>query len=193
MSQPSENEWIRKALAGDQAGFDSLYRTYRPLVCAAVGRHTVCQNEHEDLVQIAFMRAFQALPTFRGDSAFSTWITQIALNACRSHIRSQRAQRECFRAVEETDPALPLGGRAGRGEDPEQSVLRMERKELVRRGILTLPERYREAMWMRYVKDRSYHEIVQALQVPMGTVKTWLSRARHQLRGELRKLDLRAA
>jgi RNA polymerase sigma-70 factor (ECF subfamily) len=193
MSQPCENEWIREALAGDQAGYEALYRAYLPLVCAAVGRHTTCRDEHEDLVQITFMRAFQALPTFRGDSAFSTWITQIALNACRSHIRSRRAQRECFRAVEESDPALPLGGRAGRGEDPEQAVLRMEQKELVRRGIRSLPKRYREAMWMRYVKDRSYHEIVQALQVPMGTVKTWLSRARHQLRGQLSKPGLRAA
>ena len=78
----------------------------------------------------------------------------------------------------------------GAFENPERTVVRKQERELVRKTIRSLPDRYRQAVWLRYVMDWSYEEITQTLQVPMGTVKTWLNRARHQLRGEFRKLGL---
>jgi RNA polymerase sigma-70 factor (ECF subfamily) len=75
-------------------------------------------------------------------------------------------------------------------ENPEKTVTQKQHQELVRKSIRALPSRYRQAVWLRYVMDWSYEEITQTLQVPMGTVKTWLNRARHQLRGEFRKLGL---
>ena len=77
-----------------------------------------------------------------------------------------------------------------RTRDPITDVLANESRELVLEGIKRLPERYRKAVWLRYVKDLSYEEIMHALQVPMGTVKTWLNRARAQLAKEFRRLGL---
>jgi RNA polymerase sigma-70 factor (ECF subfamily) len=75
-----------------------------------------------------------------------------------------------------------------RSENPEDVLQRSERRDIVIREIDKLPERYREAMRLRYIKDWSYEEITHALQVPMGTVKTWLNRARHQLSRDFRRL-----
>ena len=76
------------------------------------------------------------------------------------------------------------------GENPEVSVERIQQRELVRKSIRALPARYREVVWMRYVRDWSYEEITGALQIPMGTVKTWLNRGRYQLKGEFRRRGL---
>ena len=78
----------------------------------------------------------------------------------------------------------------GNQEAPDHVVVRKQQRELVRKGIEALPTRYRKVVWLRYVKDSSYEEIMQSVQVPMGTVKTWLSRGRHQLKGELRRMGL---
>jgi len=172
-------------LKGDQRAFEGLYRTHRPRVYRIVICRTEDQDEAEDLVQVTFMRAFQALESFRGDAAFSTWLTQIALNVCASHHRAQRVRQDWLDEVGNSD-AIPHMERKTL-EDPEEVTRRRERQELVTQGIQALPAPYREAMWLRYVQDRSYLEITQALQAPMGTVKTWLCRARRQLMGELQK------
>ena len=88
MSYPEDRECIRRALAGDQAAFEAIYRAYRPQVQAAILRRTADRDVAEDLVQITFMRAFRGLSSFRGDAALSTWLTQIAMNVCLSHFRS---------------------------------------------------------------------------------------------------------
>ena len=76
------------------------------------------------------------------------------------------------------------------GSTPESDLHHKEYQNLILQGIQTLPERHRKAMWLRYVKDRSYGEITRALQVPIGTVKTWLARGRQELRGELQRLGI---
>jgi RNA polymerase sigma-70 factor (ECF subfamily) len=91
--------------------------------------------------------------------------------------------------LEDLEYAKAAVSDASRYDNPEHILQRTERRELVINGINKLPERYRKAMWLRYVKDWSYEEITQALQVPMGTVKTWLNRARHQLSRDFRRLD----
>ena len=91
--------------------------------------------------------------------------------------------------LEDLEYAKAAISKATRWEIPEDVVLRNQGRDLVIRGINGLPKRYRKAMWLRYVKDCSYEEIAHALQVPMGTVKTWLNRARHQLSRDFRRLD----
>jgi RNA polymerase sigma-70 factor (ECF subfamily) len=181
-----DRELVRRALEGDQRAFAGLYRTHHPRVYRIIICRTEDRDEAEDLVQVTFMRAFQALESFRGDAAFSTWLTQIALNVCASHRRAQRVRQDWLKGLEDLD-AAPRRERKTL-EDPEEATRRRERQELVAQGIQALPAPYREAMWLRYVQDRSYLEITQALQAPMGTVKTWLCRARRQLMGELQKL-----
>ena len=190
MSQAKDSECIRRALAGDQEAFEALYRAYLPRVQATILRRTADRDTAEDLVQITFMRAFHALRSFRGDAAFSTWLTQIALNVCLSHFRSQQTRLTWVQSLEDPESASAIDRKPALHENPEEAMHRKQRQELVKRGIRSLPVRYRRAMWLHYVRERSYEEITQALHVPMGTVKTWLCRARRQLKGEFRKLGL---
>ncbi len=188
MSYTEERRMILRARAGDQGAFEALYRTYFHRVYAAVAQRTRDRDEVEDLVQVAFMRAFQGLGTFRGEAAFSTWLTRIARNVCNSHYQMRRAQQKGM------DRLGFLGvHREGWApvcyEDPEEAMYRKECRKLVAESIQTLPARCRDAMWLRYVKDYSYTEIEAELQVPMGTVKTWLWRGRQLLKGAFQESD----
>ena len=184
---------VRRTLEGDRAAFDALYEVHHPRVYAAVSRYASDVDVIQDLVQTTFVRAYDALSSFRGDSAFSTWLTQIALNASRSHLRSERARQTWVRATEDPEAAYDIDRHHFTNKSPEEAAQQTERREIVLDGIRSLPDRYRRAVWLRYVQDRSYEEIVQALQVPMGTVKTWLCRGRRQVRGRFIRAGLQAA
>ena len=180
----TEQGLIERALAGDGSAFEALYWRHRPRVRATVARFVRHPDEAEDLVQVVFMKAFLGLMGFRGQSAFATWLTRIALNACTSHLRTERARKNRL----DEAAGLPPNGREV--EDPEAAAVRRERRALVLRGIRSLPAPHQEAMWLHYVQERSYHEIVEELQVPLGTVKVWLYRARNQLREALEKMGV---
>jgi RNA polymerase sigma-70 factor (ECF subfamily) len=193
VTRNQEKQLIRDAVDGSDAAYRKLYETYHSNVVAVVRRRVSDPDVVEDLIQQSFIRAFNALPTFRGDSAFGTWITRIAINVCLSHKRSERVRQNWVTLLEDVEYAKAAMSEATREESPEAYVQNRERRELVLQGIDRLPERYRKAIWLRYVKDLSYEEIVQTLEVPMGTVKTWLNRARRQLGREFRRLGLQAA
>jgi len=193
VTRNQEKQLIRDAVDGTDAAYRKLYETYHSNVVAVVRRRVSDPDVVEDLIQQSFIRAFNALPTFRGDSAFGTWITRIAINVCLSHKRSERVRQNWVTLLEDVEYAKAAMSEATREESPEAYVQNRERRELVLQGIDRLPERYRKAIWLRYVKDLSYEEIVQTLEVPMGTVKTWLNRARRQLGREFRRLGLQAA
>ncbi|MDE2831369.1 MAG: RNA polymerase sigma factor, partial [Gemmatimonadota bacterium] len=144
----------------------------------------------DDLMQDTFFRAYRSLHTFKGQAAFSTWLTQIALNVYRSHLRSQQVRQNWVYQTEDPEVVRNVIRDLIPGALPDQIVEKRERIQLVHKSIQNLPERYRKAMWLRYVMDWSYEEITQALRVPLGTVKTWLCRARRQLKSEFRKLGL---
>lgn len=193
MTRNQEQQLIREAVDGSDAAYRTLYETYHSNVVAVVRRRISDPDVVEDLIQQSFIRAFNALPTFRGESAFGTWITRIAINVCLSHKRSERVRQNWVTLLEDVEYAKAAMSEAARQGGPEIDIRNRERRELVLQGIDRLPERYRKAIWLRYIKDLSYEEIVQTLEVPMGTVKTWLNRARRQLEREFRRLGLQAA
>jgi RNA polymerase sigma-70 factor (ECF subfamily) len=177
--QTEEIELVKRTLEGDLDAFGSLYQTHQSRIFATVRGRTRNQEDAEDLVQTTFIRAYLGLSGYRGEAAFSTWLTQIAMNLCTSHSRSKKALNCRIDAVE--DPCLRHMWEPARGEDPAERLDRKEHTELLMQHIRDLPTPYREAMELRYVQDRSYLEITEVLKVPMGTVKSWLHRARHQL------------
>ena len=193
MTRNQEQQLIRDAVDGSDAAYRTLYETYHSNVVAVVRRRISDPDVVEDLIQQSFIRAFNALPTFRGESAFGTWITRIAINVCLSHKRSERVRQNWVTLLEDVEYAKAAMSEAARQGGPDIDIRIRERRELVLQGIDRLPERYRKAIWLRYIKDLSYEEIVQTLEVPMGTVKTWLNRARRQLGREFRRLGLQAA
>ena len=181
---------IRASLSGDRRAFEMLYHKYQSQIYGTLAQRMSDRDTIDDLMQDTFFRAYRSLHTFKGQAAFSTWLTQIALNVYRSHLRSQQVRQNWVHQTE--DPEIVHNVIRDLIPDalPDQIVEKRERIQLVHQSIQNLPERYRKAMWLRYVMDWSYEEITQALRVPLGTVKTWLCRARRQLKNEFRKLGL---
>ena len=181
---------IRASLSGDRRAFETLYHKYQSQIYGTLAQRISDRDTVDDLMQDTFFRAYRSLHTFKGQAAFSTWLTQIALNVYRSHLRSQQVRQNWVYQTEDPEVVRNVIRDIIPGTLPDQIVEKRERIQLVHKSIQNLPERYRKAMWLRYVMDWSYEEITQALRVPLGTVKTWLCRARRQLKNEFRKLGL---
>lgn len=181
---------IRASLSGDRRAFEKLYHKYQNQIYGTLAQRISDRDTVDDLMQDTFFRAYRSLHTFKGQAAFSTWLTQIALNVYRSHLRSQQVRQNWVYQTEDPEVVRNVIRDIIPGTLPDQIVEKRERIQLVHKSIQNLPERYRKAMWLRYVMDWSYEEITQALRVPLGTVKTWLCRARRQLKSEFRKLGL---
>ena len=181
---------IRASLSGDSRAFEKLYHKYQNQIYGTLAQRISDRDTIDDLMQDTFFRAYRSLHTFKGQAAFSTWLTQIALNVYRSHLRAQQVRQNWVYQTEDPEVVHNVIRDLIPGALPDQIVEKRERIQLVHKSIQNLPERYRKAMWLRYVMDWSYEEITQALRVPLGTVKTWLCRARRQLKSEFRKLGL---
>lgn len=186
----NEHHLVRRAIDGDAAAFGVLYRACHEQIYATMVRRTSDPETAQDLVQTAFLKAYGALGSYRGEAAFATWLTQIALNVHKSHFRKQQVRRRWIKVTDDPAALADATRMPVAGENPEVSVERNQQRELVRKSIRALPARYRRVVWMRYVRDWSYEEITLALQIPMGTVKTWLNRGRYQLKGEFKKRGL---
>ncbi|MFT5366166.1 MAG: RNA polymerase sigma-70 factor (ECF subfamily) [Candidatus Latescibacterota bacterium] len=182
MALSSEIQLVNEAQSGDLEAFDALYKTHHPQIY-----HTVLSRAHpddvDDLVQVTFLRAFECLALFRGESAFSTWLTRIAMNACHTQWRTRAQQQARYVSVDVTESAADL-------ELPDMGLQRAEFEALVRDVIAHLPEKYRRAIWLHYVLDHSYEDITKILKVPIGTVKTWLNRGRLELKQRLKRVGI---
>lgn len=179
---------IHEALDGKQSGFTALYLLHRDRIFATVARVTRNSADTEDLVQVTFMKAFQALHRFRGQSAFSTWLTRIALNVSTTHLRSRKshlAGLEQVRRHEITD-----GGVKDNVAGPDECFRLVERDQLLEQNLKRLPDAYHRALRLHYLHQRSYQEITRELGIPLGTLKVWLFRARAKLRKEFEKSGL---
>ncbi len=170
--------------AGDKSAFGKLYYLHQNRVRAIVGRYVQDREEIEDLMQVVFMKVFQSLRQFRGESAFTTYLTRIAINVGRSHLRSRLSRKNGMEtAARQMPEPITL-------TTPEDSILKKERHQLLAQGLRTLPQTQQRAMWLRYIKELSYREIVWEMQAPLGSVKIWLHRGRHQLKRALEKQEV---
>lgn len=168
----------REVLAGNTAAFEGIVRRWqRPLIALAF-RYCRDRAVAEEMSQDAFLKVFRRLDRFDGSSAFSTWMFAVALNVFRSHMRRR---------------GLPLIALEDAGERPDprqgtQAVEVADRDEAVRRAVLHLPVRYREAMLLYYFRDMDLAETASILAVPEGTVKARLHRGRELLRHRFHEL-----
>ncbi len=170
--------------AGDKSAFGKLYHLHQNRVRAIVERYVQDREEAEDLMQMVFMKVFQGLRQFRGDSAFTTWLTRIAFNVGRSHLRSRISRKNGMeKAAQQMPEPITL-------TTPEDSVIKKERHQLLTQGLRTLPKVQQRAIWLRYIKELSYREIEWEMQAPLGSVKIWLYRGRHQLKRALEKQEV---
>ncbi len=166
---------VRRVLAGDSGGFEGIVRRWQgPLINLAY-RFARDRGRAEDMAQEVFLKIFQQLARFRGDSAFSTWMFSVALNVYRSSLRR--------RAL----PSVPLDAIAGlvSRSAPQLALEEAQSEELVRRAVAALPPRYRDALTVFYFKDMDLAETARILNVPEGTAKALLHRGRKLLHRKL--------
>jgi len=175
-----ESSLVERARGGDAEAFRGLVERYQDRVFALARRMVGEREEAEEVAQDAFLRAWRALPRFRGDARFSSWLYRItyrrACDAAASIRSRRRRERDLETAGAITDPAqaaAPSGG------------------EALERLIASLPEAQRAAITLFYYQDRSLGEVARILGLPEGTVKTHLHRARAALRRALRREEAR--
>jgi RNA polymerase sigma-70 factor, ECF subfamily len=162
----------RRVLAGDSAAFNGIVQRWQGRLINLAWRFSRDRTSAEDMAQEAFVKAFRALHTFRGESAFSTWLTAIAMNVYRSWLRDR-----------EPMPAdVDLTRFGGKAFDPLMGLQARERASTVRQAVLTLPRRYREAIVLFYFQEMDVSETARILGIPEGTLKARLHRGRELLK-----------
>jgi RNA polymerase sigma-70 factor (ECF subfamily) len=168
-------EHVRRAQMGDVAAFESLYREQSPRIFALCLRLKAGDRaDATELMQDVFVRAWRRLQTFRGDSAFSSWLHRLAVNTMLENVRSEKRRTARVLSMEDTS-ALPGAVQSG------STVLRMEMEE----AVASLPKGARTAFVLHDIEGYQHQEIAQQLNVSVGTVKAQLHRARRLLRDKL--------
>lgn len=167
---------VERAQRGDAAAFELLVRRYERYVYNLALRVVGSPEEAEDLAQCAFVRAWKALPRFRGEAKFSTWLYRIITNLCCSRLPQLRRE---LAALAPDDDALDL---PDENQEPESGLAAAEARARIQAAFAGLPESYRLLVSLRHLQALSYEEIAQITGLPLGTVKTGIFRARRKLR-----------
>lgn len=175
-----EQQWVEEARRGDQEAFACLVRAYEKRIYALTCRMCSTPEDAAEAAQEAFLAAWQGLPNFRGEAAFSTWLYRLASNACVDLLRreSRRGAAEGPSLDDETIPLNP----PDRSPTPQETLERRELREEIEAGLAALPAEYRQALILREIHQLSYQEIAQAMDLDLGTVKSRISRGRRRLR-----------
>lgn len=180
-----EQKWIHAAREGDQNAFAELVRLYEKKVFALTLR--MCKNPEDaaEAAQEAFLAAWQGLPNFRGDAAFSTWLYRLASNACVDLLRREGRHRDAAGPSFNDEVAnLEVPDTAA---SPHDLAERAELRTQVEEGLAALSPEHREVLILREIHQLSYDEISRILNLDSGTVKSRISRGRRQLRNFLLK------
>ena len=183
-----DQKLVVKVQKGDKKAFDVLVLKYQHKVIKVIMRYIRDPSEAMDVAQEAFLKAYRALPRFRGDSAFYTWLYRIAINTAKNHLVAAR-RRPLDYDLDPQDPdQYDMQGRLSDGDTPEGLVLSEEIRDTVNRAIQHLPEDLRTAIILREVDGMSYEEIAQTRECPVGTVRSRIFRAREAIDKKLRPL-----
>ena len=185
----SDLSLVRRVQRGDKGAFDALVLKYQHKLVKLVMRYVRNPAEAEDIAQEAFIKAYRALPQFRGDSAFYTWLYRIAINTAKNAVVSRdRSPVEYDLDRSNTDESYDMQGRMKDSETPEGLVLTDEIRSTVNAAIDSLPEDLRTAIVLRELEGLSYEEIAAAMACPVGTVRSRIFRAREAIDHRLREV-----
>ncbi|MFG0834829.1 MULTISPECIES: RNA polymerase sigma factor RpoE [Aeromonas] len=183
-----DEQLVERVQRGDKNAFNLLVTKYQHKVVNLVARYVNNPGDVPDVAQEAFIKAYRALPTFRGESAFYTWLYRIAVNTAKNYITSQ-GRRPPSSDVE-ADEAEYYGGGEALQEvaTPENLALTDEIKRTVFAAIEALPEDLRTAITLRELEGLSYEEIAEIMDCPVGTVRSRIFRARDAIDKKLKPL-----
>ena len=175
----ADSELVRLAQSGDQLAFESLVVKYQRRIARHVARYVPLASDVEDVVQEIFIRAYRGLHSFRGDSAFYTWLYQIATNAALSFLRRAPLEEQLDDSDDERPNAFEPG--ISDGETPERTLMASQIADAVRQGLARMQPELVDALTLFEVEGKSYSDIAQMFSVPVGTVRSRIFRAREAL------------
>ena len=179
---------VRRVQSGDKRAFDVLVLRYQGKVLKLVMRYVRDAMEAEDVAQEAFIKAYRALPGFRGDSAFYTWLYRIVINTAKNTLVSAKRRPLDYNLDSPDSEQSGLLSRLTDGETPEQLLLSDETRRTVEAVMSELPEELRTAIVLRELDGLSYEEIASAMDCPVGTVRSRIFRAREAIDKTLRPI-----
>ena len=183
----SDLSLVQLAQRGDSGAFDALVRRYQHKVVKLVMRYVRDAAEAEDIAQEAFIKAYRALPRFRGDSAFYTWLYRIAINTAKNTLAARgRSPIEYDLDGPDGEESHEMQARMKDTATPEALALTEEIRNTVTAAIDRLPEDLRTAIQLRELEGLSYEEIAARMQCPVGTVRSRIFRAREAIDARLR-------
>jgi RNA polymerase sigma-70 factor (ECF subfamily) len=185
----SDLSLVQRVQRGDKGAFDVLVLKYQHKVVKLVMRYVRNAAEAEDIAQDAFIKAYRALPQFRGDSAFYTWLYRIAINTAKNAVVARDRNPVDFDLdMTNNDESYEMQGRLKDSETPEALVLTDEIRTTVNAAIANLPDDLRTAIVLRELEGLSYEEIAATMDCPVGTVRSRIFRAREAIDSRLREV-----
>lgn len=184
-SSLEDDKYVKQAIKGNQDAYKKLMDKYQKPLYFHVLKMVRNHEQVEDLVQEAFMKAFNNLNSYNTNYAFSTWLYRITTNHTIDYLRKKK--------LNTTSINEPVKTRDGEMEiqisdeaETDRNIIRKERKQIIHNAINNLPKKYRKVIEMRHLQELSYQEIAEQLDLPLGTVKAHIFRAREMLYKELK-------
>jgi len=184
-----DRQLVARAQRGDKQAFELLVEKYQRKLARLLSRFIRDPAEVEDVTQEAFIKAYRALPAFRGDSAFYTWLYRIGINTAKNYLMAMGRRAPTSTEVEaEEAEGFEEGEQLRDINTPESLLLSNEIARTVNATIEQLPEELRTAIQMRELEGMSYEDIAKAMDCPIGTVRSRIFRAREAIAEQLRPL-----
>jgi RNA polymerase sigma factor (sigma-70 family) len=183
---PPDEVLIRNALNGEQEAYQELLNRYQKTVFHIVVKIIRNSDDAQDLVQETFMRAFNTLESYRSEFRFSTWLCKIAANCSIDYLRKKKIKAYSMDKPFETKNGTVEVELEDKGANPEETLLRKQQMISIEEAIESLPPKYKQVIVYRHHDDKSYEEIARIMNIPIGTVKARIFRARELLKKKLK-------
>ena len=187
-SEQLDEELVLRVQRGDKSAYDFLVIKYQHRIIQLVNRYIKDPSEAQDVAQEAFIKAYRALADFRGEAAFFTWLYRIAINTAKNYLLSRSRRSANYQVDIQDAEALENAPQLQGLETPERELLNQEIIDAIKASIEELPEDMRTAIVLREFEGMSYEEIAEAMDCPVGTVRSRIFRAREAIDNKLNPL-----
>ena len=184
----SDIDLVKRVQKGDKKAFDPLVIKYQQRIANLVSRFIRDPDEVLDVTQEAFIKAYRALPNFRGDSQFYTWLYRVAINTAKNHLATLSRRPPQGDIEAEIAEQMDMGTRLKEQETPERLAEEADLKAVILESIDKLPEELKTALTLREIDGLSYDEIAEAMDCPIGTVRSRIFRAREAVEKAIKPL-----
>ena len=186
--QMTDQQLVERVKKGDRRAFDLLVMKYQHKILSLISRYVSDMSEAQDVAQEAFIKAYRALPNFRGDSAFYTWLYRIAVNSAKNHLVSRNRKAP----THDIDPedAEHFGDESVFSDSatPDRLLQRDRLKTVIFDAIAALPDELRTAITLRELEGMSYEDIAESMSCPIGTVRSRIFRARETIEKKMQPI-----